>query len=74
VLEKEDKRKQRRDQLDWLREQIEMRTRGLRWVEIATHWSSGSDEHIGTVEELTGHLKLIVEEERSRRVSSKVVG
>ena len=72
VLEKEDKRKQRQDQLDWLREQIEMRTRGLRWVEFATHWSSGSDEHIGTVEELTGHLKLIVEEERSRRAAGEL--
>ncbi|KAL1511676.1 hypothetical protein AB1Y20_004966 [Prymnesium parvum] len=69
VLEKEDKRKQRQDQLDWRREQVEMRTRGLRWVEFQTHWSSGSDEHIGTVEELTEHLKLIVQEERSRRAA-----
>ena len=30
-------------QLGWLREQIEMRTLGLQWVEFATHWSSGSD-------------------------------
>eukprot|EP00966_Prymnesium_polylepis_P252740 5842270-Prymnesium_polylepis.1 len=49
-----------------------MRTRGLRWVEFATQWSSGGDEHVGTVEELTGHLKLIVEEERSRRADGEL--
>ena len=49
-----------------------MRTRGLRWTEFATHWSSSLDEHVGNVEELTGHLKLIVEEERERRAAGEL--
>lgn len=40
--------------LDWLREQIEMRVIGLCWVEFKSHWSSGNNETIGTVEDLTG--------------------
>ena len=66
------RRKATQEQLDWLREQVEMRTRGLRWTEFATHWSSSLDEHVGTVEELTGHLKLIVEEEREQRAAGKL--
>jgi hypothetical protein len=66
------RRKATQEQLDWLREQVEMRTRGLRWSEFQTNWSSGSDEHVGTVEELTGHLKLIVEEERNRRAAGEL--
>ena len=42
---------------DWLREQIEMRTRGLQRVEFNTRWSSQADEHVGSVDELTEHLK-----------------
>mmetsp|Transcript_23231 Transcript_23231/g.78393 ORF Transcript_23231/g.78393 Transcript_23231/m.78393 type:complete len:298 (+) Transcript_23231:166-1059(+) len=53
--------------LDWLREQIEMRTRGLQWVEFAARWSSKTDESVGTVEELTGHLKELIEHERDLR-------
>eukprot|EP00966_Prymnesium_polylepis_P169194 3912062-Prymnesium_polylepis.1 len=39
-------------QLDWLREQIEMRTVGFGWVEFKAQWSSGSDANIGSVEDL----------------------
>ena len=52
--------------LDWLREQIEMRTRGLQWVEFAARWSSSTDESVGTVEELTGHLKELIVRARAR--------
>jgi hypothetical protein len=44
-----------------------MRTRGLQWVEFKTAWSSGADEVVGTVEDLTGHLKQIIAEGRERR-------
>ena len=47
--------------LDWLRNQIEMRTVGLGWVEFASKWSSGTDETIGSVEDLNGQLKEILE-------------
>lgn len=53
--------------LDWLREQIEMRTRGLQWVEFKTRWSSQADEHVGSVDELTEHLKEVLMEEAERR-------
>lgn len=53
--------------LDWLREQIEMRTRGLDFVEFRTRWSSGQDQNIGTVADLTAHLKEIITEEKRRR-------
>ena len=53
--------------LDYLREQIEMRTRGLRWVQFAAKWSSLLDGDVGTVEQLTGHVKEIILEERDRR-------
>ena len=59
-------------QLDWLREQIEMRTLGLQWVEFATHWSSGSDETVGTVPELTETLKTILTAERERRATGEL--
>lgn len=42
------------DKLDWLREQIEMRVMGLCWVEFRAHWSSSTDEVVGTVQDLTG--------------------
>ena len=53
--------------LDWLRDQIEMRTRGLRWTEFKTKWSSAIDDSMGTVEQLTGHLKEILTEENEQR-------
>ena len=58
--------------LDWLREQIDMRTRGLQWVEFRTAWSSGADEEVGSVEDLTGHLKQIIEEEQERRQAGEL--
>lgn len=54
--------------LDWLREQIEMRVIGLGWVEFRTNWSSGSDEHVGTVQDLLTHLAEILEEEAERPI------
>ena len=59
-------------QLDCLREQIEMRTLGLQWVEFATHWSSGSNETVGTVPELTEHLKTILAAEHERRAAGEL--
>ena len=61
------RRKATQEKLDWLREQIDMRTRGLQWVEFKTAWSSGADEEVGTVEDLTGHLKEIIAEEAEQR-------
>jgi hypothetical protein len=68
-LKETDKRKTRQAQLDWLREQIEMRTRGLRWTDFATKWSSTLDDDAGSVEDLSGHLKEIVEEECAQRAA-----
>ena len=61
------RRKATQAKLDWLREQIDMRTRGLQWVEFKTAWSSGADEDVGTVEDLTGNLKEILAEEAEQR-------
>lgn len=55
----------RQDKLDWLREQIEMRTVGLSWTDWKTPWSSSNDEHIGSVEQLTTHLKEVLKEEQT---------
>ena len=52
--------------LDWLREQCEMRVIGLSF-NYKLQWGSSKDEDIGTVEDLTGHLKEILEEEQERR-------
>ena len=49
--------------LDWLREQCEMRVIGLSF-NYKLQWGSSKDEDIGTVEDLTGHLKEILEEEQ----------
>lgn len=65
-------RKSAQAKLDWLREQVEMRTRGLQWVEMKAAWSSASDEHVGSIEELTGHLKEIIQEERERRQAGEL--
>ena len=59
-------------QLDWLREQIEMRTVGLQWVEYTPRWSSVADETVGTVPELTEQLKTILEAERERRKAGEL--
>lgn len=53
------------DKLDWLREQIEMRSIGLSWNNWSTKWSSSADEHVGTVDDLRDHLKAMLEEEKS---------
>lgn len=53
------------DKLDWLREQIEMRTIGLSWSGWSTPWSSSTDEHVGTVEQLRDHLKEVMAEEKA---------
>ena len=58
--------------LDWLREQIEMRTRGLRWVDFATKWSSTLDDDAGSVADLEGALKEIIDEERERRAAGEL--
>lgn len=55
-------------QLDWLREQIEMRVIGLGWVEFRPRWSSGSDEQVGSVSDLTSQLTDILEEEFERQI------
>lgn len=53
------------DKLDWLREQIEMRSIGLSWTDWNTPWSSSVDQYTGTVEQLRNHLKEVLAEERS---------
>ena len=60
------KRKAAQLQLDYLREQIEMRVIGLGFVEFTPAWSSSKDEEIGTVEDLTTLLKEILMEECER--------
>lgn len=55
-------------QLDWLREQIEMRVIGLGWVEFRAHWSSSSDEQVGSVSDLMAQLKEILDEEKERQI------
>lgn len=42
-----------------------MRTIGLSWSGWKTPWSSSTDEHVGTEDELVGHLKALLEEEKS---------
>ncbi|KAL1510813.1 hypothetical protein AB1Y20_007097 [Prymnesium parvum] len=55
--------------LDWLREQIEMRVIGLSWNDVKTPWSSSSDEAVGTVAQLSEHLKeeILVREVAQRK-------
>ena len=53
-------------QLEYLRNQIEMRVLGLGWTEFMTRWSSNKDSRIGTVAQLTELLEEIIEHERSR--------
>ena len=48
------------DRLDWLREQIEMRTRGLQWTEFPAKWSSGKDATVGSFHELRRHLSYAI--------------
>ena len=60
------------DKLDWLREQIDMRSIGLGWVEHKGQWSSATDEHTGTVEQLRGHLKTILAEEAEQRANGEL--
>lgn len=55
-------------QLDWLREQLEMRTIGLGWIEFRSKWSSSSDECIGSISDLTTQLIDILEEEADRQI------
>ena len=42
-----------------------MRTRGLQWVEYKAKWGSKHDEDVGTVPELTNHLKEIIREKEA---------
>lgn len=53
------------EKLDYLREQIEMRTIGMSWSHWKTPWSSSTDENVGTVEQLQGHLKEVLAEEKA---------
>lgn len=56
------------EKLDFLREQIEMRTVGLSWTDWKTPWSSSKDdEDVGTVQQLSSHLKEVLVEEDSLR-------
>jgi hypothetical protein len=61
-----DTRKANQAQLDYLREQIEMRVVGLGFVEFKPAWSSSKDEEIGTVADLTELLRNILMEEAER--------
>ena len=58
--------------LDYLREQIEMRVIGLGFDEFRTKWSSSKDEEIGSVDDLSAHLKEILMEEEERRLAGKL--
>ena len=60
------------DKLNWLREQIEMRSIGLGWTELKGQWFSSSDENTGTVEQLRAHLKTILEREAVQRESGQL--
>lgn len=55
------------EQLDWLREQIEMRVIGLGWHTDKPKWFSASDENIGTVQQLTDHLDGLLKKEAQMR-------
>lgn len=52
------------EKLNWLREQIEMRTIGLSWTEWRTPWSASDDENVGTVQNLREHLKEVLASEK----------
>ena len=49
-----------------------MRTVGLQWVEYRAAWSSSKDEDIGTVEDLRGQLKELIEVERERQFEGEL--
>ena len=66
------KRKATQLQLDYLRDQIEMRVIGCGFVEFTPAWSSGKDESVGTVADLTLHLVQILGEERERALSDEL--
>lgn len=53
------------EKLDWLREQLEMRTIGLSWTDWKTPWRSSRDENVGTVPQLRDCLKEVLAEETS---------
>ena len=57
-------------QLEYLRRQIDMRTKGLGWTQFATRWSSCSDASIGTVAHLKALLldEIIPEERKQERL------
>ena len=59
-------------QLDYLREQIEMRVVGLGFVEFKTPWSSSKDETIGTVASLKRLLEEILMDENARRIDGEL--
>ena len=49
-----------------------MRTRGLQWIEFRSKWSSSTDEDVGTVPELTNHLRDILQAEATRRAAGEL--
>eukprot|EP00966_Prymnesium_polylepis_P332779 7388258-Prymnesium_polylepis.1 len=53
-------------QLEYLRDQIEMRVLGLGWTQYATRWSSSKDANIGSV----AHLMELLEEIISAEISA----
>lgn len=45
-----------------------MRVLGLGWIEFRSQWSSGKDETVGSIEDLTGHLSDVLVEEAERPI------
>ena len=66
LTDKEGRPKPEATQLEWLRDQIEMRVLGCGWTQFATRWSSNKDSRIGTVAHLTKLLEEIIDEEVAR--------
>ena len=72
TFDEPDAKKLNQLKLNWLREQIDMRVIGLSWTEFKTNWSSSADAHVGSVEQLTGHLKEIIETEIERNQAGEL--
>lgn len=60
------------EKLDWLREQLEMRTIGLGWFEFNMKWSSSKDDNVGSLSDLRDHLKNILIVEAKRRADGEL--
>jgi len=65
TLEKELKKRSAQDQLDYLRNQIEMRVIGLGWTQFGTRWSSRKDDSVGSLDHLKSLLKDVLAEEKA---------